>query len=332
VADVKRFIVRRLITFIPTIIGVTLLVYIIAAIIPANPARFWAGGQKASPEVVERLIKEYHLDEPWYVQYYYFMKNLLFGNAVSPVTHNNVWEEIMDRFLTVTLPLTLLAFIMIIAIGIPLGIIAAIKRDTIVDMVIRGFALIGLSTPIFWLAYLMIFLLYPHGLITLAGIPTPPYKITGVPLIDSLLKLDFGYLAMLLKRLWLPALMLAYGGIGFITRLVRNSFLDAYTRDYVEFMEARGFPRMRIYRHVLRNALAPIVTMLGLQFGGLLAGTPITETVFGLPGLGLYMIQAIDNFDYMSLTAGVLLVAFIYMSVNLIVDILYAIIDPRVRY
>lgn len=331
-ADLRRFIARRFLTFVPTIIGVTLLVYIIAAVIPADPARLWAGGQKASPEVVERLIREYHLNDPWYIQYYYFMKNLFFGNPVSPVTHNNVWSEITDRFLTVTLPLTLLAFVLIVVIGVPLGVLAAIKRDTAVDMVIRGLALVGLSTPIFWLAYLMIFVLYPHGLVTLAGMPTPSYRITGVPLVDALLKLDPHYLGLMLKRLWLPAFMLAYPGIGVITRLVRNSFLDAYSRDYVDFMEARGFPRRRVYLHVLRNSLSPIVTVLGLQFGGLLAGAPITETIFGLPGLGLYMLQAIENFDYMSLTASVLLVAFIYTSVNLVVDVLYAVIDPRVRY
>ena len=333
-AELRRFLLRRLATFIPTIVGVTFLVFFVAVVVPGNPARLWAGGEKASPQVVERLVKEYHLDAPWYEQYYYFLKMILTGQAVSPVTHSNVWNEIVSRFKTVTLPLTLLSFTLIVAIGVPLGILAAIYRDTILDMVIRAFALIGISTPIFWLAYLAIFFFSKYGLVTLAGIPEPPpgERLTGVPLIDALLHLDFGYLAALLKRLWLPALLLAYTGIGVITRLVRNSFLDAYTRDYVEFMHARGFPRLRIYRHVLRNALAPIVTVLGLQFGGLLAGAVITETIFGLPGLGSYMVQAINNFDYLGLMAGVLFIAFIYTTVNLIVDILYAVIDPRVRY
>jgi peptide/nickel transport system permease protein len=332
VADLKRFLLRRLATFIPTIIGVTLLVYFVAAVVPGNPAQLWAGGQKASPEVVQRLVKEYHLDEPWYIQYYYFMKMLLTGKAISPVTHDNVWDDIVSRFNTVTLPLTLLSFTLIVVVGVPLGILAAIKRDTWVDMVIRALALVGISTPIFWLAYIAIFVFSKH--ITLAGIPAlpPQERVTGVPLVDALLHLDLGYLGLLLKRLWLPALLLAYTGIGVITRLVRNSFLDAYTRDYVDYMVARGFPRLRIYRHVLRNALAPIVTVLGLQFGGLLAGAVITETIFGLPGLGSYMVQAINNFDYLGLMAGVLFVAFIYTTVNLVVDILYAVIDPRVRY
>lgn len=333
-AELKRFLMRRLATFIPTIIGVTLLVFFVAAVVPGNPAMLWAGGQKADPQVVQRLIREYHLDEPWYIQYYYFMKMLLTGKAISPVTHDNVWNDIVSRFNTVTLPLTLISFTLIVAIGIPLGILAAIKRDTWIDMVIRAVALVGISTPIFWLAYLAIFFFSKFGLVTLAGMPMLPKSevITGIPLIDALLHLDFNYLGLLMKRLWLPAVLLAYMGIGVITRLVRNSFLDAYTRDYVDYMVARGFPRGRIYRHVLRNALAPIVTVLGLQFGGLLAGAVITETIFGLPGLGSYMIQAINNFDYLGLMAGVLFVAFIYTTVNFVVDILYAVIDPRVRY
>ena len=331
-AGLQRFLLRRILTFIPTIIGVTLLVFFVAAVVPGNPARLWAGGQKASPEVVERLIKEYHLDEPWYIQYYYFMKMLLSGNAVSPVTNTNVWHEITDRFATVTLPLTLLSFTFIVVIGVPLGIIAAIKRDTWIDMVIRAVALIGISMPIFWLAYLAIFAFRDY--VNLVGVPTLPQseRITGIPVVDALLHLDLGYLAELVRRLWLPAILLAYTGIGVVTRLVRNSFLDAYTRDYVDYMVARGFPRLRIYRHVLRNALAPVVTVLGLMFGGLLAGAVITETIFGLPGLGRYMIEAISNFDYLSLMAGVLFIAIIYTTVNLVVDILYAVIDPRVRY
>jgi peptide/nickel transport system permease protein len=335
-AELKKFLVRRLLTFIPTLIGATLLVFIIAVKIPGNPARLWAGGEKASPEVVARLVAEYHLNDTWYNQYYFFMKNILSGTAISPVTHTNIWDEITERLLEVTLPLALFAFILVVLIGIPLGILSAIKRDTWIDVIIRAFALIGVSTPIFWLAYLLIFWLQPKGLVTLAGMPLPPnwesYKITGVPPIDALLRLDLHYLLVFIKRMWLPAFLLAYGGIGVITRLTRNSFLDAMSGEYVVFMEARGFPKRRIYMHVLRNALTPIVTVLGLMFGGLLAGAPITETIFGLPGLGRYILQSIYNFDYLTMITGVFFVALIYMTSNLIVDILYAVIDPRVRY
>jgi len=331
-ADIKKFLIRRLLTFVPTLIGATLIVFVIAVKIPGNPALLWAGGQKASPDVVARLVAEYHLNDTWYRQYYFFMKNILSGKAISPVTSTNIWSQISTRFLQVTLPLALFSFIFILVIGIPLGILSAIKRDTWIDNIIRAFALIGISTPIFWLAYLLIFWLQPRGWVTLSGFPLPGYKITGIPPIDALLKLDFHYLWLFVKRMWLPAFLLAYAGIGVITRLTRNSFLDAMSGEYVVFMEARGFPRRRIYMHVLRNALTPIVTVLGLMFGGLLAGAPITETIFNLPGLGRYILQSIYNFDYLTMITGVFLVAIIYMTSNLIVDILYAVIDPRVRY
>lgn len=331
-AGLKRFLVRRLITFIPTVVGVTFIAFVIAAVIPANPAKLWAGGEKASPEVVELLIREYRLDEPIIEQYIFFMTKLVTNDMVSPVTQNKVWEEVLMR-LPVTLQLTLLSFIMIIVIGIPLGIISALKRDTIIDTVIRILALVGISTPIFWLAYLLIFLFFTKlRMITLAGTPEPPYSITGIPLIDSIIMLDLETLRQVLARYLLPSFVLAYPAIGVVARLVRNSFLDAMSSDYVEFMDARGLPRVWKYRHVLRNSMIPVVTVLGLIFGGLLAGAPITETVFGLPGIGKLMLQAINNYDYLTLVGGVLFIALIYVTVNLIVDILYAIIDPRVRY
>ncbi len=331
-AGLRRFLVRRAITFIPTVIGVTFLVFVIAALIPADPARFWAGGIKADPRVVEQLRKEYHLDDPWWVQYYFFMEKMLTNQMVSPVTQNRVWDEIMLRF-PVTLQLAILSFTFVVGIGIPLGIISALKRDTWIDMVLRVVALLGISMPIFWLAYLLIHLQFilTHSVV-LAGTPTTPYTITGIPLIDSLLMLDFKTFSQVLARYSLPAFVLAFPGIGYIMRLVRNSFLDALSADFTEYMEARGFPKLRVYRHVLKNALVPVVTALGLMFGGLLAGAPITETVFGLPGLGRFMINSIENFDYLSLMGAVFFVALIYVTVNLVVDILYAVIDPRVRY
>ncbi len=331
-AEIRRLLIRRLITFIPTVIGVTFIVFVVAAVIPANPAKLWAGGEKASPEVVQRLIEEYRLNEPIWVQYYFFMSKLLANEMVSPVTHNKVWEDILE-YLPVTIQLTILSFTFILVLGIPLGIISALKNNTWIDTVIRIAALIGVSTPIFWLAYLLIFVFFTQlRLITLAGTPEPPYSITGVPLIDSILMLDFNTLGQILARYTLPAFVLAYPGIGVVARLVRNSFLDAMSMDFVEYIDARGLPKMRRYRHILKNAMVPIVTVLGLMFGGLLSGAPITETVFGLPGLGRYMLQAINNYDYLALMGGLFLIAIIYVTVNLIVDILYGVIDPRVRY
>lgn len=331
-AELKRFISRRLLTFIPTLIGVTFIVFLIAAVIPADPARMWAGGQKADPKVVEELRREYHLEGNIFERYYYMMYMLFTNKMVSPITQHYIWNDLARRF-PVTLQLTIIAFIYIIAIGIPLGVLSALKRDTWVDTTVRILALIGVSTPIFWLAYLMIFLFFTKlGWITLAGTPKPSYSYTGVPLIDALIRLDFPMLAQIFKRYWLPGFILGFPGLGVTTRIVRNSFLDAMTADYTEFALARGLKKSRIYRHIFRNALVPVVTVLGLMFGGLLGGAPITETIFGLPGLGRYMLNAIYQYDYLALTGAVFFVALIYITVNLIIDILYAFIDPRVRY
>ncbi|MCE4621594.1 MAG: ABC transporter permease [Desulfurococcales archaeon] len=331
-AELKRFLVRRLITFIPTLVGVTFIVFVIAAVIPANPARLWAGGEKANPEVVERLVREYHLNENIFKRYYFIMSKLLKNEMVSPVTQHYIWDD-LKKFFPVTFQLTLIAFAFIVLIGIPLGILAALKRDTALDTAVRILALVGVSTPIFWLAYLMIFVFFTkYRLITLAGIPTPPYSITGIPLIDAILKGDLGMIKEILARFALPSFILGFAGIGITARIVRNSFLDSLSADYTEYAMARGLSKLRVYRHVLKNAMVPIVTVLGLMFGGLLGGAPITEQIFGLRGLGWYMLQAIRNFDYLALVGAVFFVALIYLTVNLIVDILYAFIDPRVRY
>ncbi len=331
-AELRRFIIRRLLTFIPTIIGVTFIVFLIAAVLPANPALLWAGGQKASPKVVKQLEEEYHLNDNVVVQYYFIMKKLFTNTMVSPVTHHYVWDD-LKQFFPVTLQLTLIAFTFILLLGIPLGIVAALKKDSAIDTAVRIFALIGVSTPIFWLAYLLIYVFYTkYHLIVLAGTPRLPYSITGIPLIDATIKLDIHGLAEILSRYWLPGFVLGFAGIGVVARIVRNSFLDAYSADFTEYALARGLSKWRIYRHVLRNAMVPVITVLGLMFGGLLAGAPITETIFGLPGLGRYMLNSIYNYDYLALTGAVFFVALIYVTVNLIVDILYAVIDPRVRY
>lgn len=331
-ADLKRFLFRRALTFIPTVIGVTFLVFFIAAVLPADPAKLWAGGEKANPQVVENIRREYRLDRPIWEQYLFFIKNAVTNQIVSPVSHNKVWEDLARR-LPVTMQLTILAFTFIVFIGIPLGILSALKRDSIIDMIVRILALLGVSTPVFWLAYLLIFVFFTRlGWITLAGTPIAPYTITGIPLIDSIIKLDLETFRQVIERYWLPSLVLAYANIGVIARLVRNSFLDALSSDFVEFIDARGLPRYRKYLHVLKNAMVPVITVLGLTFGGLLAGAPITETVFGLPGVGRYLIDSIRFYDYLTLMGGVLLIALIYVTVNLLVDISYAIIDPRVRY
>jgi len=331
-ANLKRFLIRRLITFIPTLIGVTLLTYVIAFVIPADPARFWAGGLKARPEVIQMVIHEYHLDQPWYIQYYYFMKGILTNTMVDPIYGYKVMSYVLSRF-PITLQLALFGFFFTVVMGIPLGIVSALKKDTWVDAVVRVWSLIGVSIPIFWLGYIMIYIFfYMLGWITIAGIPYPPKTITGVPIIDALLEGDWSVVVQNIQRFILPGFVLGFASIGVVARLVRNAFLEALSSDYILFAKARGLTKMRLYGHALKNAMVPLVTVLGLQFAGLLAGVPITETVFGIPGMGLTMVQAIFSMDYPVLIAGVFLIAIIVLVTNLIVDILYALIDPRVRF
>ncbi|AAL81533.1 ABC transporter permease [Pyrococcus furiosus DSM 3638] len=331
-ANLKKFLIRRLLTFIPTIIGVTIIVFLIAYKIPADPAKAWAGGEKATQAAIERIIREYHLDKPWYDQYIFLMKGLLTNTIIDPRTSNPVMYDVGKRF-PVTFQLAIIAFVFILLVGIPLGIISALKRNTWIDTVVRIFALLGVSTPAFWLGYLMLYVFFvKYRITTIAGVPPFPPKITGVPMIDALLRGDFALFKQHLARFWLPGFTLGFLGMGVTARFVRNSFLEALSSDFVQFLKAKGVPKLRLYRHALKNALVPIVTVLGLQFGGLLGGTPITETVFGLPGMGSYAVQSIQNLDFPVVVAITFIYAIIYVVTNLVVDILYAIIDPRVRY
>ncbi len=332
-ADLKKFLIRRILTFIPTIVGVTIIVFLIAYVIPADPAKAWAGGEKASPEAVERIKERYHLNEPWYDQYWFLIKGLATNTLIDPRTSNPVFDDIRDRF-PVTFQLAIIAFTFMILIGIPLGLISALKRNTWIDTLVRIFALIGVSTPVFWLGYLLLFVFFVKFRITnLAGVPpAPSVQITHVPIIDALLTGKFTLFKQHLARFWLPGFVLGFMGTGVLARFVRNSFLEALSGDYIQFLKAKGVPKLRMYRHALKNALVPIVTVLGLQFGGLLAGTPITETVFALPGMGRYAILSIQNLDFPAVVAITFIYAIIYVTANLVVDILYAVIDPRVRY
>ncbi|ACS33377.1 ABC transporter permease [Thermococcus gammatolerans] len=332
-ANLRKFLVRRLLTFIPTIIGVTLIVFIIAYVIPADPARAWAGGEKATPEAIQKIKEQYHMNDPWYEQYWFLISGLAKNKIVDPRTSNYVFDDIGKRF-PVTFELTLVAFFFILIIGLPLGILAALKRNTWVDTLVRIFALTGVSMPIFWLGYMLMYIFFVKWrVITLAGFPAPPaHEITHIPMIDALLTGDFKIFSQHLNRLWLPGLTLGFTGSGVLARFVRNSFLEALSSDYVAFLKAKGVPKLRIYRHALKNALVPILTVLGLQFGGLLGGTPITETVFGLPGMGSYVLDAIRNLDFPAVVAITFIFALIFVTTNLIVDILYAVVDPRVRY
>ncbi|WP_457742838.1 ABC transporter permease [Thermococcus sp.] len=332
-AGLGKFLVRRALTFVPTLIGVTLIVFIIAYVIPANPVRAWAGGEKASQAAIEMIKKEYHLDQPWYDQYIFLVKGLFTNSLLDPLNQEPIFTNIGNRFV-VTFQLALFAFFFVVLMGLPLGIISALKRNKATDMILRIVALVFISTPIYVIAYLFIWLFFIHwNMTTLAGIPPgPPHQITHIPVIDDILTLNWSNFVEQVRRFWLPGFTLGIAAAGVLMRFTRNSFLEAYSRDSTLFLKAKGVPKGRLYKHVLKNALVPVITILALQFGGLLSGTPITETVFNLPGIGRYALQSIMYLDFPALIGVTFLYAIVFVTANLVADILYAIIDPRVRF
>ncbi|MCD6095206.1 MAG: ABC transporter permease [Thermoprotei archaeon] len=332
-SEFKYYVIRRLLTFLPTIIGVTLLTFVIARVIPANPARLWAGGVKAKPEVIEMLTKKYHLDKPVYVQYFYYLKDILSGDwGTSPVTHRSILADIKTYF-PATVELAIFALILVMAIGIPLGIISALRKDSWIDHVVRVVAISGASIPVFWLGILLQWIFYYHlGLFPAAGRGIAPHKVyTGLYLLDSILSGDFKAFIDNLSHMVLPALTLAYPSIGLVARITRGSMLDVLSAEYIDYAQVRGLKKSFIFKHVLKNASIPIITILGLIFGGLLSGAIVTETIFSWPGIGTYAVGSIMNMDYPAIMGVTLLIGLIYVLVNFMVDLIYALIDPRIR-
>ncbi|MEX0569532.1 MAG: ABC transporter permease [Candidatus Njordarchaeota archaeon] len=330
-AGLGRYLARRAITFIPTLFGLTLLTFAIAFYAPADPARAWAGGERARPEVVEHIRKLYHLDEPFWVQYYYFMRNVLTGSIYSPVTHNNILTD-WSRGFIVTVNIAILSVILTVALGVPLGIIAALKKDTAIDNAVRVLALIGYSTPSFWIAYIFVWIFYVKlGWITLIGLPRPSRFITGFFMLDAVILGEWNIFDALVGRLLLPSFVLAFISFGGLARYVRNTMLDVLSSDYMLFARAKGLPPFRLWKHALKNSLIPVVTIIFFMFAGLLSGAIITETVFQLPGLGLRYMIAIRFFDIPSIILYTMMVGVFVVTTSLIVDIVYAIVDPRIR-
>jgi len=333
VTELKYYIIRRILTFLPTLVGLTLITFVVSILVPGNPARLWAGGIKANPEVIEAIKKKYHLDEPLYIQYYYYLIKLLKGDfGTSPLTHRPVITDILSYF-PATVELAIFAEILIILMGIPLGIISALKRDSPVDHAVRIFSLTGVSVPIFWLGLMLQWVFYYYlGWLPAGGRgPAPPKVYTGLYLFDSLLCNRLDIFLKNLSHLILPAFTLAYTGVGIVARVTRSSVLDVISSDFVVFLNVKGLDRMDILKHIIKNALVPIITILGLEFGGLLGGAVITETIFFWPGIGRYAVQGISNLDFPAIMGVTVLIGLIYIMVNLVVDLLYAVVDPRVR-
>ena len=331
------FLLRRLGLVVPTFIGITLAVFALIHLIPGDPVEALSGERGMTDERYRRLIHEFGLDRPLWAQYGDYVWKALHGDlGLSTITHEPVFAEFMARF-PATVELSLVAMLFALAIGIPAGIVAATKRNTAWDYSVMGAALTGYSMPIFWWGLLLI-LTFSVGLgwTPVSGRIAIQYDIapvTGFMLVDALFSSDKGAFRSALSHLILPAIALGTIPLAVIARMTRSSMLEVLREDYVRTARAKGAGRFRVVAiHALRNALIPVVTTIGLQVGTLLAGAILTETIFSWPGVGKWLVEAIHRRDYPAVQGGILMTATIIIGVNLLVDALYGVINPRIRH
>jgi peptide/nickel transport system permease protein len=331
-----RYILRRLVLMVPTLIGILTAVFILLQLIPGDPGVALAG-DKASAAELARIRHDYGLDRPLPVQYVYFIKaSLTFDFGRSLRTHQPVTKE-LRQFFGATIELSVAALLISLVIGIPLGVIAATRRNTALDYGSMIFALVGISTPVYWAGIVLIYLLsFRLGLFPISGILDSGIKLHHITygyVTDSILTGNWRAFRSSLNHLILPAFVLSTIPMAIVARMTRSSMLEVLGQDYLRTARAKGLrERLVIVRHALKNALIPVVTVIGLQFGGLLSGAFLTETVFARPGVGRYVVTAIGARDYPVIQAVTLLIAVLFVLINLAVDLIYAFLDPRIHY
>ncbi|MBD7908648.1 ABC transporter permease [Sporosarcina gallistercoris] len=330
------YIGKRLFQLIPVLLGMTFVVFMMIRAIPGNPAQVILG-QQATPEAVAALNAKLGLDQPWYIQFFSYLKGLFTGDlGESMRTRLPVADEIWP-YLAATLELALFAMIIAVVIGINAGIISAWFQNSWFDYTAMILALVGVSMPIFWLGLLGQWAFA----IELQWLPTtgreqvrdPVSAITNLYMIDAMLNGRFDQLWEVFKHLILPGLALATIPMAIIARMTRSSMLEVMRSDYIRTARAKGQKMFWVvYKHALKNAIIPVLTIVGLQMGMLLGGAILTETIFAWPGIGRYIYDAINYRDYPVIQSGILVVAFFFVMINLIVDLLYGVIDPRIKY
>ena len=331
------FILRRVALIVPTFIGVTLLAFALIHLIPGDPVENLSGERGMDPERRARLLHEFGLDRPLAVQYASYVGQVLRGDLGSSLTtHESVASEFATLF-PATVELAFFALLFAVVVGLPAGILAAVKRNTVADYTVMGLSLTGYSMPIFWWALLLIlFFSVQLGWTPVSGRIAVQYDVpmtTGFMLIDTLRAGDMAAFRSALAHLILPTIALGTIPLAVIARMTRSSMLEVLREDYVRAARAKGLPRWRvIVVHALRNALIPVITVVGLQVGLLLSGAILTETIFSWPGVGNWLIHGVQSRDYPVVQGGILLIATIVITVNLIVDMLYGVINPRIRH
>jgi len=334
---VFAFIFRRVALIVPTFFGVTLLAFALIRLIPGDPVENLSGERGMDPERRLRLLHQFGLDQPLYTQYFDYIGNVLKGDlGTSLTTHEPVLTEFLTLF-PATFELAFFALIFAVCVGLPAGILAAIKRNTVADYAVMGVSLTGYSMPIFWWALLLILLFSVQlGWTPVSGRLAVQFDVpatTGFMLIDTLRSGEPGAFRSALSHLILPTIALGTIPLAVIARMTRSSMLEVLREDYVRTARAKGLPQLQVVLvHALRNALIPVITVIGLQVGLLLSGAILTETIFSWPGIGNWLIHGVQSRDYPVVQGGILLIATIVISVNLIVDLLYGVINPRIRH
>ena len=330
-----RFIVRRLILLVPILLGLSLLVFLWIRALPAGPAQSLLG-ERATPETIRQIEEQYGLNEPIHVQYWSYLKTVGKGDLGTTIrTRRPVTDELRERF-PATIELTFAALLFATLLGVPLGFVAAKRYGTWVDHSSLVISLIGISIPIFFLAILLKYVFAVKlGLLPTVGRISVLIDLehpTNFYLLDALIAGDPEAFWDVSKHLILPAIALGSIPLAITARITRAAVLDVQNEDYIRTARAKGLPPRTVdMRHIFRNAMLPIVTIIGLQMGLLLSGAVLTETVFAFPGMGTWLVEAIRQRDYAILQGGILFIAVVFVLVNLLVDISYALINPRIR-
>jgi len=332
-----RYVYRRLWQMAIVLLGISVITFVLARYVPGDPVLHYLG-ERARDETIQRLRERWGLDRPVWEQYVIFIKGLLQGDLGTSISTQHPVTSDLAEFFPFTIELATSALLVSVVVGVPLGVISAVKRNKTIDHASRIFALAGSSTPIFWLAIMTIYLFYFRlGWVPGAGVISShvqrPATITGLYTIDSLITGNFPAFLSTLHHLILPSLVLGSYSTALTTRIVRSSMLEILGQDYVRTARAKGLPeRIVIYKHALKNTLIATVTIIGLNYGGLLSGAVITETVFARPGLGTYSIGTMLALDYPAIVGVTLVATIVYACINLVVDLLYGFLDPRIRY
>lgn len=355
-----QYVVRRILLAIPVLFGILLVTFVLARLIPGDPCKAILG-EKATQEVCERFIRQYGLDKPIYVQFGLYMEQVLRGNFGDSIRFSRPVTIILIERLPMTIELGTIAIVLATLVGIPFGILSAVYNNSFVDVVTMVTANIGVSMPVYWLGLMLAYVfalllkdtpfwLPPSGRIT-AGLTSVPFYevynlavetgsfkfhvyefISNLFILNSIITLDWKVLRDVLTHLFLPAMALSTIPMSIIARITRSSMLEVLGLDYIRTARAKGMPNPKvILKHALRNALLPVSTVIGLQLGTIFAGAVLTETIFGLAGVGRMLFEAITARDYPIVQAFTLVIALGYVGVNLLVDISYVFIDPRIR-